>query len=117
VLPDNARAGDFVVVNNKENTYYGMIGRIKEITPIGVTVDIYGKLVKLNKGDLILRARVGMGKHDELVEQVNSQECAHLDEIGYDGLIDLAIDLKEWGWAKELVDRKYEYLAKKNKTV
>lgn len=117
MLPNNAREGDFIEVNNRENAYYGMIGRIKQLTPTKVTVDIYGKYVDINKEDLILRARVGTNTHDALVEQINSQECAHLDEIGYDGLINLAIDMKDWEWAKELVDRKYEYLAKKNKAV
>jgi len=112
VLSINARKGDFVLVNNKDNQHFGMIGRIKRINDDTVIVDIYGDSVEIDKKDLILSARRGTNKHDHLTEQIKSQKCAHLDEVGYDGLINLAIDMQDWEWAKELVDRKYKYLAR-----
>lgn len=111
MLPVNAREGDFVEVSNRDSAYFGMIGKIKQLTPTKATVDIYGKFVDIEKKDLELRARTGTGSHDSLVEQIKSQEVANLDEEGYNGLINLAIDLQEWEWAKELVDRKNKFLA------
>lgn len=115
MIPHNAREGDFVEVTCKDNLYFGMIGRIKQITPSKVTVDIYGKLVDIDKEELTLRARVGSGTHDALTEQINSQETSNLDEEGYDALIDYAIDIKDFEWAKDLVHRKNQYLIDKRK--
>ncbi|NKI24720.1 hypothetical protein HFN20_26570 [Paenibacillus dendritiformis] len=92
-----------------------MVGRIKQLTPSKATVDIFGKLVDIDKKDLHLRARIGSGTHEELKEQINARETPNLDEMGYDGLFNFAIDNQEWEWAKELVDRKMKYLSMKKK--
>lgn len=115
MLPPNAREGDFVEVSCQDNSHYGMVGRIKQLTPSKATVDIFGKLVDIDKKDLHLRARIGSRTHEGLTEQINARETPNLDEMGYDGLIDFALDSQEWEWAKELVERKMEYVSKKKK--
>jgi hypothetical protein len=106
MLTFNARSGDFVDVLTKEHSYYGMIGSIKQLSPETATINFYGKDIEVPKLDLMLRARVGTSTHDEVSLQLKSQETSNLDAEGYNGLINYAIDIKDWDWANELVERK-----------
>lgn len=109
MLPSTARPNDIVEVINEEHTYYGTIGKIinkskKEDEEL-VMVEIYGKPVTLRRSDLKIRARVGTNSHKELKQKMEEMVPKNLIAEDYNDLINLAIDLKEWDWAMELVER------------
>lgn len=106
MIPANARQGDFVTVSNEDNTYFGAIGKIKQLHPKTATVDIYGKEVEIPTSDLTMKARTGTGSHDAITQQIKERECDNLDADGYNALINFAIDSKDFDWAKELIDRR-----------
>ena len=108
MIPVTTREGDFVEVIDKKSEYFGMIGKVKGLNSRSALVDIYGKLVEIDRVDLRLRARVGSRTHDELTDQINSRD-PELDEEGYNALIDFALDIRDFKWAAELVDRKNDY--------
>lgn len=114
-LPINVRPGDIVEIIGEDDTHYGLLAKIKKVSPDYVIVDLFGKEKVIPLQYVTLKARLGSHTHDDLTEQINAQELSHLDEIGYDALINFAIDARDWTWAKDLVDRKMEYINRKGK--
>lgn len=113
MLLDNARCGDFVTVSKKDDEFCGLHGEIVERTDTKVKIMVYGKILVYSENELTLIARAGRSLHDDLSEKVKARETNHLGTEGYDELINLAIDMQEWAWATDLVQRKKDHIGKK----
>lgn len=119
MLPMSARPGDIVEVTVTNSRYFGMLGKLvtspKEFDPF-VKVNFHGKEVKIPKNHLTLKARTGSATHSKLSSQIEKMTRMNLtDDLtceDYDDLINLALDLKDYEWAKELVERKYSHKKK-----
>jgi len=106
MLNPNTRVGDFVKVDDKDSPYYGMVGRIIQYNPPYLILDIYGKKVSIEEKALSLVARSGTKSHDRYKEIEDDKSTKRLVKEDYDDLINMAIDIKDWKWARELEERK-----------
>ncbi|QNR70390.1 hypothetical protein IAQ67_28975 (plasmid) [Paenibacillus peoriae] len=106
MLPDNARSGDLVLVHKEDDEYFYMYGEIVERTESKVKIMINGRIAIYAPDEIHLAARAGRNLHEEIKEQLESKEPSLLTMEDINDLINLAIDMEEWEWAKDLVNRK-----------
>ncbi|KZR57921.1 hypothetical protein [Pseudobacillus badius] len=108
MLPVTARPNDIVEVINEDHDYYGLVGKLtsKDEENDKYSVDIFGKSVTFRRKDLVMKARVGTSKHLRYEEIVHSKQTTHLTKEDYNVLINLAIDQRDFEWAKELLERR-----------
>jgi hypothetical protein len=105
MLHSNARPEDFIEIVNPNHKMYGFIGRLLKMGEDTVEVEVLGLPISLSKKDVKLRARRGSRTHDEFTEMYKSQVTNYIDELGYKTLIDLALDIRDFEWVKELSER------------
>lgn len=105
-----ARESDIVEVINEEHTHFGMVGKIVSYHKGRDTavVDIYGKEVTFRRSDLKMKARTGTNKYSEIQEVLNARHVDDLTREDYDILINHALEVGEFEWATDLVNRKYK---------
>lgn len=106
MIPVNARCGDLVVVSNTDSDYFGAIGRIELLFTKEVNIDFYGKVIRLPKEDLTLKARKGTITHDFLSQQIKEHDSSSLAVEDYNSLVNFAIDSNDFDWARELISRR-----------
>lgn len=111
----SARPGDIVEVSVSNSRYFGMLGKLVSSPneyDAFVKVNIHGEEVFIPKYCLTLKARTGSATHSKLsqeLEQMSRLDLTdNLTNEDYNELINLALDLKDYEWAQELVKRKYE---------
>lgn len=105
MLPATARANDLVEVIYEEHPNYGMIGKILKRDEHTANVDIFGKVIVFSHYALKIKARVGTSKYKELNESIEEGKTSNLTKDDYEDIINLAIDLKDFEWAADLIKR------------
>lgn len=97
MLPHNSRPNDIVeVIDN------GAIGKLVKKENDMAIVKIDGICKKYPVSRLRMKARVGTKTHRIISETM----VQHMTAEDYDELINMAIDNKDWKWAKELIEKK-----------
>jgi hypothetical protein len=109
MLPETARVEDFVEVTSQDCEWFGFIGTIDKFDGNKVAVKIFDKVIMFERGDLKIKARKGSKTYQELADSVEERAASNLTAEDYNDLINLAIDMQDYAWATELVNRKNSF--------
>lgn len=97
---------DFVEVNIEGHPCNGLIGVVKDSRPDKqIVVTVFGKDVTLKPNEVRMKAKVGSRAHSIISRKALDWNLDGLDKVAYRGLIDLALDLRDFEWCKELYER------------
>lgn len=93
---------DFVRIKKEDSPYFDLTGSVHEVTEDGLIVEIYGDFIQVSLDDVYLTAKFMTRDYMRTNRIAVEWHTENLKEEDVRQLIDLALDLKDYVWAKQL---------------